>query len=352
MSVSQRKDGRWVVKYKDDGTWRQKAFKDKKTAYAFDDESRQEEIDTKLSLGELAIKFFKSRPEYNQHTKRNIIYFLFGHEDIHKKWCVGRGRFLTDKYAEELTRTDLQTMREAMLESGSSPATCNKMQAYIRGILSWGVENEYIKINPWRDYKRLKSEKPLIQVNADDLLRVYEYLPEWMQWAVQTAYFLCLRPGKIELFGLLWTAFDWRRRVVRVRQGKSGLVKTVYPHPAYMTRARERYEKDMAAGIVHVCHRGGKVVKDYRTSWELACAKAGVSMRFYDIRHIAATMQLSAGADIAAVSAQLGHTHVSTTVNNYAHVTGGAQAKAASLNQGGDHFGTDVLLILRTSIYC
>ena len=82
---------------------------------------------------------------------------------------------------------------------------------------------------------------------------------------------------------------------------------------------------------VLVCHRDGQRVLSYMTAWHNACRRAGVTMRPYDIRHLAATAMLSAGADLAAVAAQLGHASVATTGATYAHVTAGAQARVASL---------------------
>ncbi|MCB9677901.1 MAG: site-specific integrase [Alphaproteobacteria bacterium] len=42
-------------------------------------------------------------------------------------------------------------------------------------------------------------------------------------------------------------------------------------------------------------------------------------IRFHDLRHSAATLLLSAGEPVVAVSASLGHSQVSTTLNTYAH---------------------------------
>lgn len=123
--------------------------------------------------------------------------------------------------------------------------------------------------------------------------------------------------------------------MVIIRQGKSGRLKTVVAHSEYLLEARGRYEEDVKAGIPLVCHRGdGRRVLSYRKAWNQACRRAGVILRPYDIRHIAATEMLAAGADLAAVAAQLGHCNVSTTGATYAHVTAGGQARAAALMPG------------------
>jgi site-specific recombinase XerD len=51
----------------------------------------------------------------------------------------------------------------------------------------------------------------------------------------------------------------------------------------------------------------------------------------YHIRHVAASQMLAAGADLMAVSAQLGHSSISTTGAFYAHVVNGSQQKAAAV---------------------
>lgn len=332
----------WFSKWREDGKEKRKYFKTEQEAMAFEIERSQAAMeDERLTLGELVMVFFRSHPDYHRDTKRKIVNFLAGTEKG-RKHIDGPGEFLRDKYAEALNRKDLERMRENLRVQGSSPATINKYQAYIRAILAWGVDQDLIHINPWRDYKRLKTTKPIVQANVSDLQRLFPFLPPYLRWAVKTAFFLALRPGDVELWSLTWSAFNWRRGLVTVRQGKSGMLKTVVPHPAYMDEASRRYKADMLAGIQLVCHRGdGRKVLSIRTAWQTACRKAGVKLRPYDIRHIAATEMLAHGADLAAVAAQLGHSNVATTGATYAHVTAGSQARAAALmpGLGGDTAG-------------
>lgn len=332
MSISQRGDGRWIVRYKDGEAWRQKTFRVEQEARAWESDylARTCNTDQRLTLGELAALYFRSKPDMHRETKKAIVYCLAGHEegDTHKE---GAGEFLRDKFAESLNRQDLERLREAMRARGTTPATINKYQAYIRAILAWGVDQGLISINPWRDYKRLKHSRPIIQPKVEDLQRLYPHLPEWLKWAVKTAFFLALRPGITELFSLQWEAFNFRRGLVTIRQGKSGKLKSVVPPHAYMAEAVKRYREDAAKGVALVCHKKGKRVSSYKTAWKLACKRAGVSIRFYDIRHIAATEMLARGADLAAVAAQLGHANVATTGGTYTHVTIGSQARAAEL---------------------
>ena len=323
----------WFAKWRDDGRERRKYFKTEAEARAYEAERLHADAaeEQRLTVGELAMLFFRSRPDYNAHTKKNIVYALAGHDDAAGRHMVGPAEFLRDKYADALTRRDLEAMREAMRARGAGNNTINKYQAYIRAILAWGVDQELIPINPWRDYKRLKTTRTIYHPTMDDFRRLYQQLPPYLQWAMETAFFLALRPGMVELFRLEWGAFNWQRGIVVIRQGKSGHLKTVIPPQSYMQRAWARYQDDSKHGIVLVCHRDGQRILSYMSAWRRACQCAGVTMRPYDIRHLAATAMLSAGADLAAVAAQLGHSSVATTGATYAHVTAGAQARVASL---------------------
>jgi hypothetical protein len=52
-------------------------------------------------------------------------------------------------------------------------------------------------------------------------------------------------------------------------------------------------------------------------------------LRFYDMRHAAASLLIADGLPITVVSAMLGHALTSTTLNNYAHVLPGADRLTA-----------------------
>lgn len=107
----------------------------------------------------------------------------------------GKGAFLRDKYTEELTRRDLEMMRESMRATGAGNNTINKMQAYIRAILAWGVDQQLIKLNPWRDYKRLPVQRKLITATIADFRIILTHCPDWFKWALATAYALAMRVG-------------------------------------------------------------------------------------------------------------------------------------------------------------
>lgn len=323
---------KWVVQWSDSGVKKRRYFSSEQEANSFENERITPEEEQALTFGELVALYFRSNPNTHYSTKSKIVNFLAGREDG-KKHIEGCGEFLRDKFAEKLTRRDLEVMREAVRATGSGNNTINKYQAYIRAILAWGVDQQLILLNPWRDYKRLPVKRHIVSTNLMHIRMVYECAPEWLQWAMKTMYACSLRAGQTELFSLAWSSFDFRRGMVTVRQGKSGHIKRVFPPVQYMQEAEKRYNEDMSAGIPLVCHRsGGRQVLSYSKAWAQAIKDAGLQhFPMHHIRHAAASEMIGAGADLASVSAQLGHSSVSTTGNTYAHVTAGGQQRAAAL---------------------
>lgn len=333
MSVSFHKPRNcWRCSWYKDKRKHYRYFKTEDEALAFDRErlERQCSEESRLTLGELTVLFYRSN-SIHWKTKRTVIYFLAGHErnGVH---VPGSGEFLRDKYADSLTRLDLETMREILRARRVSNTTINKYQAYIHAILVWGVDEQLISRNPWRDFRRLKIQRKIITATLSDVRRIAAVAPDWLSWAIQTTYALSMRPGIVELFSLTWDAFHWRLGVVQYRQGKSGSIKRVVPPDWYIEEAKRRYAEDMAAGIPWVCHREGRRVLCYHDAWRKAVQDAGLhGLRFYDVRHVSASEMLAAGADLPAVSAQLGHSSTHTTATIYAHAVPGAQQRAASL---------------------
>ena len=207
----------WAVKWREDGRQRVLYYKTEQEARAAEAERlAAQDTDPRPTVGELVVAFYRHNPRH-ERTKRNVVYFLAGYEKDGKH-IEGPGEFLRDRYAETLTRRDLEMMRDNMRARNPrvTNATINKYQAYLKGIFSWAVEQELLPFHPWR-FKLLKHIKTPVHVSVDSLTRIYQELPDYMQWAVKTALCLVLRPGLVELFGLRWEAFDWRRGIVYIQ---------------------------------------------------------------------------------------------------------------------------------------
>jgi len=68
------------------------------------------------------------------------------------------------------------------------------------------------------------------------------------------------------------------------------------------------------------------VTKTFR---RLATATGLPTMRLHDLRHVAASLMISSGADIAVVSKRLGHSTIGVTSDLYGHLFASAGQAAA-----------------------
>lgn len=149
-----------------------------------------------------------------------------------------------------------------------------------------------------------------------------------------------LRQG--ELLGLPWNAIDWRNGTVRVEQqavssnGKVSLaapktessVRTVEMTAACIDSLQAHKAIMLAEGnagneLVFPAPEGGIECRgNFRTRfWNSLLVHLELAHRgFHNTRHTYATLALGAGVPITVVSANLGHSKVSTTLDIYAHV--------------------------------
>jgi integrase len=85
-------------------------------------------------------------------------------------------------------------------------------------------------------------------------------------------------------------------------------------------------------GLVFAAAQGGALNRSRVSQhFKRALAAAGLppTVRFHDLRHAAASAALAGGADVVAVSRNLGHSRVSQTLDTYAHAHAAGLRKAA-----------------------
>ena len=338
MSISQRKDGRWCVRYKVDTPtgpkWTQRSFPKGKEeeARAFDAETKYDEPEnTRPTLLECVLAYVREVPHCDS-SSRQYESLVCGYDRKDGKHTVGPAEFLADRFADTLDKRDLLAFRDAYRSRGVSEATVLLAEWKLKAALTWCADEELIPENPWAKHRGPRARHKSRQGTLEDFQQVYAHLSGWMQWASRTALALCLRPGMAELFSLRWKAFDWKAGTATVYMGKVGASKTVYAPEAYLAEARGRFEscgRD-PEGLVCPGRKGRAIGRStYDSAWRRACRKAGVSIPMYAIRHISATEMLAQGADLAAVAAQLGHRDMTTTSRYYAHALPSAQKAAA-----------------------
>jgi integrase len=334
MSIFKRKDGRWVSSVKDRDTGRrvQKTFRTATEAETYETELYQDSRKaSRLTVFEAVLLYTKSSP-MTEYTKKAYRWLVSGatKEQWRSKKKVGYAECIADKYVDELKKIDLEAVRDNCRRGKCSNVTINMWTGKLNAAFNYAASEDLIKENPWKKYQCLKQKHGSYKGTLEDFQKVYALLPPWMQWACRTAMALAVRPGLTELFHLTWAAFDFRRGSVTVHMGKVDKDKTVFPPEWFMAEAKARFEADGGDRSRPVCPNsyGRMSSNGYHNAWGKACREAGVAMPFYAIRHITASEMLAAGADPAAVAANLGHSTPAITMQFYAHAQPAAQKAA------------------------
>lgn len=121
----------------------------------------------------------------------------------------------------------------------------------------------------------------------------------------------------------------------RVNSMPPFLVAALAAHRERQAATRAEWGERWAGGELVFTKTGGGPMRfstfDYH--WRKLRARAVASglppCAFHDLRHLHATLGLSAGVDPKTISERLGHARVGFTLDTYAHVTGAMQQRAA-----------------------
>jgi integrase len=160
---------------------------------------------------------------------------------------------------------------------------------------------------------------------------LYDAAPSWFQPAVVLGAGLGLRQS--EATGLTADRVLWLERSVRIdRQWDSRTLPAAFVPPKTASSIRtipaSQWVLDELGAHVgrrhegFVLHRDGHPVdwQAFGHQWRKIRKRAGVEdIRYHDLRHAIASMLISAGCSVKAVSSALGHSTAATTPNLYSH---------------------------------
>lgn len=259
------------------------------------------------------------------------------------------------KRIDKLTMDDLENLYADMASNGKSGSTQRQAHSIIRAALKHAVWRGHVGRNVAALVKPPQRAKPdTTTMSEADLKAVYQALendPFKARWHL--ALDLGLRPG--EAIALEWKHVDFDNNTIRIEQetlqvaGKGTRLeaftkttagtRTIAVPPRIMTMLKETRDTQMIRraekgnewkvwepdGKPHAwCFTrddGSPLKPSYDSrQWRVLLERAGVPhTRRYTARHTAASMALSAGADVVTVADMMGHSSPSLTYNVYTH---------------------------------
>jgi integrase len=274
----------------------------------------------------------------------------------------------------DLTPAHVQTLYAAKFDAGYALSTRRHIHVTLGKTLKQAVKWRYLIASPVAGAEVPKGDIALLDYEDLPDLEM-GVLEEWQakkflatacerdprHWALYVlAHATGMRQG--EILGLPWSRLDLTRRLVRVRQTLV-LVKGGFEFSGPKTKASRRdielRSEAVEALRLHRKHqleermRLGGVLEDrglvfssttgtpirrqnlHRRSFKPLLEEAGLpDIRFHDLRHTFASIALSKGANINAVSKMLGHSSVRITLDIYSHLMPGMQEAALNTLDG------------------
>ncbi|MDP1820431.1 MAG: site-specific integrase [Acidimicrobiales bacterium] len=214
-----------------------------------------------------------------------------------------------------------------------APSTVGLVFQHLNAMLEAATDDGLIVRNPAKGVRLPRSTRnEVVPPTTAQVGALYEAAPKWFRPAVILGAGLGLRQA--EASGLTVDRIDWLGRTVRVdRQWLSRQEVPAFAPPK--TRSSDRTIPastfvlnalstftDGPSGRHVIEHDGGPLGHDlFGHYWRQTREKAHVgAITFHDLRHAYASMLISAGCSVKAVSAALGHANAATTLNMYSHL--------------------------------
>ncbi len=252
---------------------------------------------------------------------------------------------------QQLAPATLQAMYNAMRTEGVGARTIQLCHMRLTQALAMAVEQDLVQRNPATRVKRPRADTKDMKVWSAEQARQFlavaavecPYGPLWLL-ALATG----LRRG--ELLGLRWQDVDIDGGALTVRQilneTEAGLTfgppktrasqRVVLLYPDVVAALRNHKAQQHAEGVspklVFTGKTGGAVFpNNLQRHYERLVQLAGVPrINIHGLRHTYATLALSSGAPIKAVSETMGHVRASITLDVYTHALAGQHAEVAS----------------------
>lgn len=339
MSVHQRaRDGAWFVSWRDeDGKQHTKVTGKGRAAYRAAEDldkdlkaqkragrSPAPKNDGKVYLDQIAQAFIDSKKAEGKSLTWLKPFAAMLDSNFYKNYHVQRP-------ANELTYFDfVNVITKNYPDDTHSITTRSRYLSYIKVMFQFAINHGYIDKNPLALWKKPKEKPRCSMLTVPDLRLIMDKAPDHLKWAMELAYNLGVRTGESELLALTWPNVDFEKSLIRVYATKTNTWRNVHISEAFLGRLKQMKSQALTD---HLVEYKGKPVTCLRRSFRTACKRAEITYDViqYDIRHLYATTLLNLGADLAAVSAQLGHSSVKMTADVYYHEMKGERKRAVEL---------------------
>lgn len=238
---------------------------------------------------------------------------------------------------KDVQRSAVRAWVAEMVDAGAQPATVENAVEALRMVLGLAVEDRRIAANPAGGVKLPPREhRPRAYLTHEQVWQLADAIGQRYRTLVLLLAYTGLRFG--EAAALEVRDLDFLRRRIEVRQQVTEVRGTLVWTPTKGKRRRSvPFPKFLAEPLSLLCADKGREDRMFTapkggplrlTSWrrrawqpviDALCADGGFpDATPHDLRHTAASLAISAGANVKAVQTMLGHMSASMTLDTYA----------------------------------
>ncbi len=244
----------------------------------------------------------------------------------------------------DIRRAEIQQYLIEKLKQGYAWETTNHLRNLMSKVFSTAVSWDYLSDHPVRGVKMPERtlKRPHRFLSMGQVQRLIEVSDEPVRTIVLLAAMTGLRIG--EILALRWGRINFAAATLRVEetcgQGHFGTPKSKASRreiPLSFTVVQallaqhSRCDNVSPEGLVFATRHGTPLASDNLRKRDLrpACARAGFeSITWHALRHTHGTLLHELGTPLKVAQAQLGHSHMSTTLEVYTHASASGQRQA------------------------
>ena len=241
------------------------------------------------------------------------------------------------------SKTNYKNVENSYLQSN----TIKRIIALLSSILQSAVDLKIIEYNPCRGVKLNFKMNNYIQKYNYYSVETYHLVLTLLKkepLIYQVIIELALKTGlrKSEIFGLTYLDIDFENQTITVNKTRNYIAGQGMIEKSTKTKSSNRIisvsEKmldKLKLLINNNCdnkyifeNTNFNTISLWFKNWQIK-NKIEPIITFHDLRHTHATLLLSQGVDVKTISARLGHTSISTTLNIYTHALEALDKRAA-----------------------
>jgi integrase len=269
------------------------------------------------------------------------------HARIHIEPKIG------DLLVSDLARADVRDFMDGLLDDGMSRALVKKIMVSLRAVLADAVEREWVDHNVAAEVKVKRSNgrdrKRIVIPTKDEIRTIITKAPESHRGMFTLAIFTGMRIS--ELRGLVWSAVDFDRKIIRVFQradefGELGPPKSragerEIPMAPTVVKALEAWKTsgltstdglvfpNSAGKIQNYSNIYNRVFKPMLVVNGITDENGAAKFGIHALRHAAASLFIEQGWNPKKVQTLLGHASINMTMDVYGHLFENPEEDAA-----------------------